>query len=131
MDKLQAVRLQVLKDFSAAWNAHDIEVLMALMTDDCHFDGSAGAEVYGTRSEGVDDVRAAYNKMWEIFPDAAWNEDSHFVCGDRGVSEWRFTGTMADGARVETHGCDLFVFSGSKIKVKDSFRKSRPPLAAK
>ncbi len=32
-------------------------------------------------------------------PDAQWAEGSHFVCGDRGVSEWTFKGTKPDGTR--------------------------------
>ena len=121
-------RAKVLKDFAQAWNDHDIEGLMSFMTDDCIFDGSAGDTVFGTRLEGSKAVRAGYEKIWAIFPDAKWNEDRHFVSGDRGVSEWRFTGTMADGSRVETNGCDLFIFKGDKIHVKDSFRKNRPPM---
>lgn len=126
--ELQAVRLQLLKDFAKAWNDHDIDALMACMTDDCIFDGSAGDQVMGTRFEGYDDVKAGYQKIWEVFPDAAWNEDAHFVAGDRGVSEWRFTGTMQDGSTVEMMGNDLFVFKGDKIYIKDSYRKNRPPV---
>ncbi len=127
-NELQAVRLQVLKDFAKAWNDHDIDALMSFMTEDCIFDGSAGSAVCGTRFEGFDAVRAGYQKIWEVFPDAAWNEDKHFVVDDRGVSEWRFTGTMTDGSAVNMHGNDLFVFRGDKIYIKDSYRKNRPPV---
>jgi ketosteroid isomerase-like protein len=48
--------------------------------------------------------------------------------GDRGVSEWTFTGTSKDGTRVEVSGCDLFTFRNGKIAVKNSFRKNRPPI---
>ena len=51
------------------------------------------------------------------------------VCGDRGVSEWKFTGTRADGTRVEANGCDLFTFRNGKIAVKDAYRKDRPPVS--
>ena len=117
--------------FAAAWNAHDVDALMSFMTDDCIFDGSAGPDVMGTRFQGYDEVRAGYQKIFDVFPDAKWNDDRHFVSGDRGVSEWVFTGTMADGSRVEVQGCDLFIFRGNKIYLKDSIRKNRPPLAAK
>mgnify|MGYP000462470434 CR=1 FL=1 len=36
----------------------------------------------------------------------------------------------ADGSRVETDGVDLFTFSGGKIALKNSFRKTRPNLPA-
>ena len=33
-------------------------------------------------------------------PDAEWGNHSHFADGDRGVSEWTFSGTAADGSRI-------------------------------
>ena len=53
------------------------------------------------------------------------NEPRHFVAGDRAVSEWRFTGTTADGVKVEVNGCDVFTLRGGKIVVKNSYRKQR------
>jgi ketosteroid isomerase-like protein len=44
------------------------------------------------------------------------------------VSEWTFTGTRADGTRVEVHGCDLFTFRDGKIALKNSYRKNRPSI---
>ena len=49
----------------------------------------------------------------------------HFVAGDRGVSEWIFTGTTAEGKRVEVNGCDVFTFKNGKIAVKSSYFKNR------
>ncbi len=123
---LQERRLQVLKDFAKAWNDHDIDALMSHMTEDCVFDASAGNQVCGRRFEGYEDVRQGYLSLFEAFPDAAWNEDRHMVMGDRGVSEWRFSGTSSDGSSVNMMGNDLFVFRDDKILVKDSYRKNRP-----
>ena len=64
----------------------------------------------------------------DIAPDGRWTEVRHFVAGDRGVSEWTFTGTARDGSRIEAAGCDLITFRGNKIAVKDSFRKRRTPV---
>lgn len=121
---LQQKRLQLLKDFAQAWNDHDIDALMACMAEGCRFDSSAGGEIYGSRTEGMEAVKASYEAIFKVFPDAKWNEDTHFVAGDRGVSEWRFTGTKVDGSSVNLMGCDLFVFEGDKILVKDSYRKN-------
>ena len=38
--------------------------------------------------------------------------------------------TLADGTRVEVHGCDLFTFRDGKIALKNSYRKNRPPLGS-
>ncbi|WP_029528540.1 nuclear transport factor 2 family protein [Polaromonas glacialis] len=121
------VTTDVLQDFADAWNRHDVDVLMSFMTDDCVFESSAGADACGTRYVGRQAVRAGFAQVWGVFPDAHWGNVRHFVYGNRGVSEWTFTGTCADGTRVEVHGCDLFTFRDGKIFLKDSYRKNRPP----
>jgi len=122
------VTVEDLQAFADAWNRHDVDALMDFMTDDCVFESSAGPNVYGTRYAGRVEVRAGFAQVWQNFPDAHWGSARHFVHGDRGVSEWTFTGTGADGTRVEVHGCDLFVFRDGKIALKNSFRKNRPPV---
>jgi ketosteroid isomerase-like protein len=63
--------------------------------------------------------------VFSVFPDAQFGDARHFVSGDRGVSEWLFTGTTADGKKIEVNGCDLFTFANNKIVVKSSYFKSR------
>ncbi len=120
------VTVEFLQAFADAWNRHDVEDLMSFMTDDCVFESSAGEDTCGTRYEGVEAVRKGYSKAWEDFPDAQWNDARHFVSGDRGVSEWVFTGTKADDKRAKVAGCDIFTFRNGKIAVKNSYRKNRP-----
>ncbi len=115
----------LLDRFADAWNRHDLDALMAMMTDDCVFESSAGAQVNGQRSEGRDAVRAAFAAVFETFPDAQWRNPRHFVAGSRAVSEWTFTGTHRDGRTVEVNGCDLFTLRNGRIVVKNSFRKNR------
>jgi len=126
-----SVNVADLQAFADAWNRHDVDALMSFMTDDCVFEASAGPEVCGTSCVGKDAVRAGFSEVWKNFPDAQWLSPRHFVCGDRGVSEWIFKGTRADGARVEVNGCDVFTFRDGRIAVKNSYRKNRPPLPAK
>lgn len=121
------VTTRMLQAFADAWNRHDVDAILSFMTDDCVFEASAGPEACGTRFEGRDAVRAAFAEVWATFPDAHWGNPHHFVCDDRGVSEWIFTGTRDDGTRVEVQGCDLFQFRDGKIALKNSFRKNRPP----
>jgi len=124
----QPVTDETLRAFADAWNRHDVDALMALMSEDCVFEASAGPDVDGTRHVGRKAVRAGFAEVWATYPDAHWGGARHFVHGDRGVSEWTFTGTRADGTRVEVHGCDLFTFRDGKIALKNSYRKHRPPL---
>jgi steroid delta-isomerase-like uncharacterized protein len=119
-----------LEAFADAWNRHDIAALMDFMTPDCVFEASAGHDACGTSYVGAEAVRAAYAEVWNTYPDARWIHPRHFVAGERGVSEWTFTGTRSDGARVEVNGCDVFTFRAGRIAVKNSYRKNRPPLPA-
>jgi steroid delta-isomerase-like uncharacterized protein len=119
---------ETLQAFADAWNRHDVDTLMSFMTEDCVFETSAGAEVWGTRYVGSESVRAGFAEVWATFPDAHWADARHVVAGDRGVSEWTFTGTRTDGTRIEVYGCDLFTFRDGKIARKNSYRKNRPPL---
>jgi quercetin dioxygenase-like cupin family protein len=125
--ELAAKRRELLGRFCDAWNAHDVDALMACMADDCEFHASAGKDASGTTYRGREGVRAGYAEVFESFPDAAWSGGRHLVCGERGISEWRFTGTDRQGRRVEVDGCDHFVFEGDLIRVKDSYRKRREP----
>ena len=118
----------LLDRFADAWNRHDLDALMSMMSDDCVFQASAGDAVDGQRNEGPHAVRAAYAAVFDAFPDAHWANARHFIAGERGVSEWTFTGTRTDGKRVEVTGCDLFTFRDGKIVIKNSYRKNRPAI---
>ena len=114
-----------LQAFADTWNRHDIDAMMSFMADGCVFDLSSGPDVNGKRFEGAEQVRAGYQAVLDAFPDGRWSITTHFVSGDRGVSQWVFTGTTADGSQIEVNGCDLFTFREGKISVKDSYRKTR------
>ena len=118
-------KLLLLDTFAEAWNAHDLDTLMSCMTDDCVFEASAGPDACGTRTVGREEVRAAFAQVFSDLPDAQWREPCHFAVGDRGVCEWTFTGTQADGTKIEVNGCDLLTFRDDKIAVKNSYRKNR------
>lgn len=122
------VTAETLKAFADAWNRHDIEALMSFMADDCVFHAVAGPELFGKSFVGREAVRAGFQLAWQTFPDAAWLDGEHFVCGDRGVSESTFSGTKADGTRIEARMVDVFTFRDGKIAVKNAYRKDRPPV---
>jgi steroid delta-isomerase-like uncharacterized protein len=113
-----------------AFNRHDIDVIMSYFADDCVFDAVAGPEVYGSRFQGTKAIRTAFSNVWAAMPDARWDHHSHFVHGDRAVSEWTFSGTNSDGTRIEAEGCDLFTLRDGNIIRKQAFRKNRPLLEA-
>lgn len=128
-DKYNTVNEKMLKDFGDAWNRHDIDALMSFMSDDCEFHAVAGPDLLGRSFIGSTAVREGFQLAWQNFPDAAWLDGVHFVCGDRGVSETTFTGTKADGSRIEARMVDVFTFRDGKIAVKNAYRKDRPPVS--
>ena len=114
-----------LQAFGEAWNRHDVDAIMTFMADNCVFETTAGKEVCGTRYEGRERVRDAFARVFKMFPDAHFGNARHFVAGDRGLSEWVFTGTTAEGKKLEVNGCDVFTFANGKIAKKDSYFKNR------
>jgi ketosteroid isomerase-like protein len=122
------ITIDTLAAFAAAWNRHDIDALMGFMADDCEFHAVAGPDLLGRSFVGPAAVREGFELAWQTFPDAAWLDGRHFVCGDRGVSESTFSGTKPDGTRIEARMVDVFTFRDGKITVKNAFRKDRPPI---
>jgi steroid delta-isomerase-like uncharacterized protein len=119
--------LRLLHEFAAAFNRHDVDALMKMMTEDCIFDSPAGTEAYGTRYEGKEAVRAVFKRIFESSPDAQWRDARHVVAGERGLSEWTFTSILPDGKRVHVNGCDVFTIRDGRIAIKNAFRKDRAP----
>ena len=116
--------LDLLEAFCAAYNRHDLEALLGMVTDDCVFDMSSGPEPWGARHAGKPALRRALPWAWHAWPDARWMDATHVVAGARGFSEWTFRGTAPSGARTEVRGVDLFTFRDGLIARKDTFRKS-------
>ena len=120
----------LLIEHTAAWNSHDLDRLMSLFVDDCVFEASRGLESHGRRFVGRAQVRSAFSEVLDSMPDANWGEGRHFVIsGDYGVSEWRLTGTLLNGGRVDVLGCDFLTVRDNRIVRKNSFRKQRPVVA--
>ena len=108
------------------FNRHDIDAIMAHFAEDCVFEAPRGPDPWGRRFTGHDEVRRGLAARFEGIPDVHYGDDTHFVCGDRGVSEWTLTGTTLEGERIEVRGCDLWTFGDDgRLTRKDSFWKLR------
>lgn len=124
-DALAHSRRATMERLMAAFNARDLDALMACMAADCAFHAAAGPGVEGAVHRGRAAVRAAYAAIFDAFSQSSWTEGAHVVAGDSGLSTWRFIGTTRDGAAVDVRGCDVFAFDGDLIVLKDSYRKAR------
>jgi steroid delta-isomerase-like uncharacterized protein len=75
-----------------AWNSHEADRLLALMTPDVVCDGSA----WPLTMRGHDDVRHFLARAWRAFPDMRFEiiEGPYCLGEDKAALWWRGTGTM-------------------------------------
>ena len=124
-------RLATLERLFTAFNAHDGDGVMACFTPSAVFLTATGLEACGRRIAGLDAIRAAFVAVWTDMPDVQWTVRRSRMLDGEGLTEWLFTGTRADGTRVEAEGLDLFGFDGALVASKSAFRKDRPTLPAR
>jgi ketosteroid isomerase-like protein len=117
------ITTEFLDRFAEAWSRHDLDAILSMMTSDCIMYLSAGRDPDGSCLVGPEAVRVATIELFKSLPDAQWNGATHFIAGDRGVTQWTFTATRADGTKIRSVGCDVFAFRDGLIAVKDSYRK--------
>jgi len=123
-DAVGLARLEAVLD---AFNRHDLDAIMSFFDDDCACEMPRGSEPWGTRYTGREAVRTALAGRFSGIPDVHYGDDRHWVCGDRGVSEWLLTGTTTSGQSLRVHGCDLWTFRDGKVIRKDSYWKIVEP----
>jgi len=115
--------LRILEALLDAFNAHDLDRIMAFFADDCSLDMPRGREPWGTRYAGKDAVRSGLKGRFEMLPDVHYGDARHFATDEMGVSEWLLTGTLRSGAVVKVRGCDHYEFRDGKVRRKDSYWK--------
>jgi ketosteroid isomerase-like protein len=76
--------------FNEAFNRHDLDSVMALMTEDCLFE-STSPPPDGGRHEGQEAVRAVWEDLLCDSPDARFDAEEIFASGDRCVVRWRYS----------------------------------------
>jgi ketosteroid isomerase-like protein len=122
-----ARRVEMLRAIAAAFDRHELDAIMTHFADDAVFETPRGPDAWGRRAVGREEVRAAFADRFAGIPDVRYQQDDHFVDGDRGASEWTLSGTTVDGEWLEIRGCDLWTFRGGEVIKKDSYWKIRIP----
>jgi ketosteroid isomerase-like protein len=115
--------VETLEQILDAFNQHDLDAIMDFFAEDCIFEMPRGPHPWGSRYVGKEEVRAGLATRFTGIPNVHYGDDTHWVCGDRGVSEWLLTGTTASGISVSVRGCDLWQFRDGKVVRKDSYWK--------
>ena len=118
-----AASLATLKTLVDAFNAHDLDRIMAFFAHDAVLEMPRGPDPWGRRYVGAAAVREGLAVRFKGLPDVHYGRDSHYIDGDMGISQWTVTGTPPSGVRIEARGCDFYSFRGDKIVKKDSFWK--------
>jgi ketosteroid isomerase-like protein len=114
-----------LEALCGAFNAHDLDAIMARFADDCVLEMPRGPDPWGARAEGKAAVREALAGRFRGLPDVHYGDAAHFVDADTdtGISKWTLTGTTPEGRRLEVRGCDFYTFRGGLVVRKDSYWK--------
>jgi ketosteroid isomerase-like protein len=123
MSSAQGVTVATLAEILDAFNRHDLDAIMTLFAEDATLDTPRGPDSWGRRFVGKAAVREGLAARLAGIPDVHYGEDRHWVCGDRGASEWLLTGTSTTGERIAVRGCDLWEFRDGLVVCKDSYWK--------
>ncbi len=84
-----------------AFNAHDLDRVMAFFSDDCILEMPRGDQPWGSRFEGRQAVRDALATRFKGLPDVHYGNAEHFVDSTTGTgaSKWTLTGTTQQGTK--------------------------------
>jgi uncharacterized protein (TIGR03086 family) len=112
----------VVRRFGAAWEAWDLEGIMALMAPDAVFE-STGPAPDGRRIAGVAAIRAEWEGMFRDTRDASFTFEEAFLSGDRATARWVFAWTNDDGSPGHVRGVDVIRVRDGLIAEKFSYVK--------
>jgi len=103
--------------FNEAFGRHDVDAVMALMTDDCTFENTLPVPD-GERVVGQGAMRAFWERFFNDSPNARFETEEMVAAGDRATVRWRF-----DWGSGHVRGIDLFKVRDGKVAEKLSYVK--------
>ena len=121
VDVLSASTAETVSRFNEAFNRHDVDAIMDMMTDDCVFENTRPTPE-GERIEGQEAVRAFWKRFFERSPSARFTTEEMIAAGDRCVVRWRYD-WVRDGNAGHVRGVDVFRVRGERVAEKLSYVK--------
>lgn len=111
----------VVNTFNDAFNTHDVDAMMALMTDDVAFESTSAPD--GESYKGQEAVAGFWERFFASTPGAWFDTEDMIVDGNRCVVAWRFTFDKANPDGGHVRGVDLFRVRNGKVAEKFSYVK--------
>ena len=117
--------------YNEAWNAHDLDAIMAMHAPDMVFDNHTAGE-----SASGEEARSHIGSIFATWPDIAFTTRRLYVREGLAVQEWTATATHTQtmrrgdlvaeptGNRVEWDGLDVIPFENGLVKRKDVWSDS-------
>ena len=105
--------------FNEAFNRHDVDAVMDLMTDDCIFENTSPPD--GGRFVGQAEVAGAWRELFATSPDAVFEGERVEVLGDWAFVQWVYR--WGDGEADHVRGVDLIRVADGKLAEKLSYVK--------
>lgn len=118
---LTEATLATVQRFNEAFNRHDVDAVMALMTSDCVFD-STRPPPDGERVEGQERVRSYWEEFFRRSPQARFEAEDIFATGDRCVVRWTYH-WLRDGTPGHVRGVDILRVRAGQVAEKLSYVK--------
>jgi ketosteroid isomerase-like protein len=121
-DPATAATIDTVNRFNDAFNRHDVDAVMALMTDDVVFENTSPSPD-GERYAGQAAVRGFWERFFASSPKAHFETENMFAGGDRCSVRWLYTWVAKDGNQGHVRGIDAFRVRDGKVAEKLSYVK--------
>jgi steroid delta-isomerase-like uncharacterized protein len=122
---------EAIERYNAAWNAHDLDAIMAMHAPDMVFENHTAGE----RAVG-DEAREHIGQIFHTWPDIEFSTRRLYVRDGLVVQEWTATATHANrmqrgevvaeptGRKLTWNGMDIIPFQAGLVKRKDVYSDS-------